>query len=312
MSCFNSDTWLAEAIESVLCQSFDDFEFVIVDDGSTDKSKDIIAKYAKVDERILTIPKKNSGLADSLNVGLQQARGEWIARIDSDDLCEPERFADQLAFVDQHPKTALLGSGTTIMDAQGSQEHVYLYPTRHRVLVRHLLLSQSFFPHSSALYRRDLAIEIRGYRSFFVRSQDFDLWLRLSMIGKMAALRKPLVKIRRHDGQISNDQSGFRQYLYSRAALVSYYSKLCGIQDPVEDCPVELTEWLAKTVSDNQMFDTFRGSDRIKRILGAENTPFLRRIGEVGIVDPIRALLDLYSRRRQGRVLSNKWVAKIK
>src|SRR2546430_2514522 len=99
MSCYNATRWLHEAIHSVLVQTHDKFELILVDDGSTDETWNIIQSYRDRDQRIVAISKKNTGLADSLNVGIARAKGAWIARLDADDLCEPTRLEEQLDFV---------------------------------------------------------------------------------------------------------------------------------------------------------------------------------------------------------------------
>jgi len=95
MSCYNAERWLDEAVRSVLNQTFDNFEFIIIDDGSVDGTLSLVRRYASTDSRIIVVAKQNTGLSDSLNVGVQMARGKWIARLDADDLCE--RYATQRA-----------------------------------------------------------------------------------------------------------------------------------------------------------------------------------------------------------------------
>ena len=119
MSCYNASRWLHEAIDSVLTQTFENFEFVLVDDGSTDDTWNIIQSYRDRDERIVPISKKNTGLPDSLNVGIAKARGAWIARLDADDVCEPTRLEEQVKFVSKHPEVVLLGTGCVEIDEQG-------------------------------------------------------------------------------------------------------------------------------------------------------------------------------------------------
>ena len=99
MSCYNASCWLHEAIASVLKQTFENFEFILVDDGSTDDTWDIIQAYRDRDQRIVAIKKSNTGLTDSLNVGIAHARGAWIARLDADDRCEAGRLAEQVRFI---------------------------------------------------------------------------------------------------------------------------------------------------------------------------------------------------------------------
>ena len=125
MSCFNAARWLEESINSVLKQSYTDFEFIIVDDGSTDNTLDIIYRFAATDSRIVVITKSNSGLSDSLNVGLKIAKGEWIARLDADDVCEPTRLEKQAELAFANSNLVFIGTGLTIIDDTGNKVIIY-------------------------------------------------------------------------------------------------------------------------------------------------------------------------------------------
>lgn len=244
LSCYNGARWIKEAINSVLSQTFEDFEFIIVDDGSTDSSAEIINRYAVQDARIIVIEKSNTGLADSLNVGIQHARGEWIARLDADDICELERLKKQLATARGNPSLVFIGSGLLEIDANGNAVKTYRYPSRHALLVQNLSTARKFPPHSSAFYRTDVVRSIGGYRPRIKRSQDRDLWLRLSEVGQLTAIDEPLVRIRKHSCQISHDESGRRQIIDSRVAIISYWLRRHGFSDPV--------------AADNEVFEAFR------------------------------------------------------
>lgn len=246
MSVYNSERWLAESISSVLGQTYRDFEFVIVNDGSTDGSLQIIQSFASLDRRVRVIRKTNSGLADSLNHGIAHAKGTWIARIDADDICEPQRLELQLEFARSHPSLVLLGSGLLEIDEDGHARGTYRYPAKHSGLVSYLKGKRRFFPHSSAFFRRASFHRVGGYRPRIKRAQDYDLWLRLSEVGEIACLRPALICIRRHGGQISHDEGGRRQILDSRVALASYILRQIGVPDPVAD-----------TASENE-FEAFR------------------------------------------------------
>ncbi|MHB8130909.1 MAG: glycosyltransferase family 2 protein, partial [Mobilitalea sp.] len=111
MSCYNASRWLSEAVDSILRQTFENFEFILIDDGSTDNTWEIIQKYRAQDKRIIALLKKNTGLADSLNIGLNEAKGEWVARLDADDISLPERLFEQFKFVQKNNKVGLLGAG---------------------------------------------------------------------------------------------------------------------------------------------------------------------------------------------------------
>ena len=259
MSCYNASRWLHEAIESVLCQTFGNFEFILVDDGSTDETWDIIRVYRDRDQRIVPIRKENTGLQDSLNVGIAHARAEWIARLDADDLCEPDRLAEQLRFVRNHPEVVLLGTGFVEIDAQGRFIKKHLYPSGHRELLCHLERMQRFFPHSSAFYRVDEVKKTGGYNSRFRRAEDWYLWIKLASRGKIACLPKPLVRIRKHSSQISLENNGRRQVYDGEAATVCYYLKKAGCEDPSVGTSTDkwntFLTWLENRIDESGTFE---------------------------------------------------------
>lgn len=234
LSCYNGERWLAEAIESVLGQTFKDFEFVIVDDGSKDSSAELIREFADRDSRIVVISKSNTGLADSLNVGIQRSRGEWIARIDADDICEPRRLELQIAKAREDSRLVFVGAGLLEIDESGRPRKAYRYPCSHGALVRNLVTARRFPPHSSAFFRASAVRSIGGYRARIWRAEDRDLWLRLAEKGRMAALEAPLVRVRKHAAQISHDEFGRRQRIDSTIAIASAWLRRHGIDDPVD------------------------------------------------------------------------------
>jgi glycosyltransferase involved in cell wall biosynthesis len=248
MSVFNGERWLTEAIKSVLDQTFTDFEFLIVNDGSTDGSIKIINKFADQDCRIRILDKSNTGLGDSLNYGIERACGEWVARIDADDLCEPQRLAKQIEVVRADKDLVLVGTGLTLIDQHGLAGKAYQYPVRHKHLVKQLAGGGPFFAHSSAMYKTKVARELRGYRNQLSRAEDHDLWLRLSERGKIGCVRDSLVYIRKHGDQISHYESGRRQVVDSHIGRMTYLSRqihnkdlLDGMSDSTFD---ELSKWV--------------------------------------------------------------------
>ncbi|MDB0074078.1 glycosyltransferase [Planktomarina temperata] len=260
LSCYNGARWLDEAINSVLSQTFGNFEFIIVDDGSTDNSPEIIKRYAEQDSRIVVIAKSNSGLADSLNVGIRQARGEWIARLDADDICEPSRLEIQLAKARQNPALVFIGSGLLVIDENGNMLKTYRYPDCHALLVRNLYTANKFPPHSSAFYRTNVVRSIGGYRPRIRRAQDRDLWLRLSEVGQLTAMDEPLVRVRKHSDQISHDESGRRQKIDSRVAMISYLLRRHGFPDPVaedDDVFKSFRAWVVHQLEQERSFEFF-------------------------------------------------------
>lgn len=259
MSCHNADRWLREAIDSVLAQTFEDYEFMIVDDGSTDETWKIIQSYRDRDERIVAISKNNTGLADSLNVGIAHARGKWIARLDADDLCETKRLEEQMNFVRKHADVILLGTGFLEIDENSRVIKRHIYPTNHQVLLRHLERLQRFFPHSSAFYRSDTARQVGGYNKRFHRAQDRRLWLEMSMRGQIACLPIPLVRNRKHTAQISNDDRGRRQLFYGSLATICHFMQKAGYKDPSvngsENEWNEFLSWVEKRIQESGVFE---------------------------------------------------------
>jgi glycosyltransferase involved in cell wall biosynthesis len=259
MSCYNASRWLHLAINSVLCQTFENIEFILVDDGSTDGTWNIIQACRDMDQRIVAIRKENTGLSDSLNVGIANARGAWIARLDADDLCEPDRIAGQFSFVQNHPDVVLLGTGFIEIDEQGRDIKKHLYPSGHRELVRNLELLQRFFPHSSAFFRRRIAEDSGLYNTLFRRSQDWDLWLRLAGQGRITCLNNCLVRVRMHSGQISNSSAEKPQLVYGTASSICHFLRIHGCPDPSgvsdEAAWKGFLEWIERRMIEERMFD---------------------------------------------------------
>lgn len=232
MSCFNSSRWLPEAINSVLCQTFENFELILVDDGSTDSTPDILQEFQRKDDRIIVETKLHSGLPDSLNIGITMAHGDWIARLDADDMCEPTRISRQLEYVKQHPAAVLVGCGFTEIDQNGRKLISHRYPASHKALLSRLVTSRGFFPHSSAFFKKSSALAVGRYNIAFKQSEDRDFWLRMVAQGKFGCLTDRLVKVRKHDDQMSHDTTIMPQFVYGSAAAACYLLRELGRADP--------------------------------------------------------------------------------
>jgi len=235
MPCYNGSRWISEAIESVLNQTFSDFEFIAVDDGSSDDTLDVLHLYRSTDNRMKVFAKQNTGCSDTLNYGISKATGDWIARIDQDDVCEPSRLLDQMLFLDESPDVVLLGSAFTEIDNCGIKGKTHVYPADHNGLLRRLKVLKGFFPHSSAIYRRDLVLKIGGYNVRLDKADDWWLWTHFASHGKIASLKKPLVKVRKHELQRSHEGSGRPQILHAVAGSVCYYLRnIAGVDPSIE------------------------------------------------------------------------------
>jgi len=258
MSVYNGESWLEESIRSILAQTFTDFEFIIVNDGSTDKSISILHDLAAKDSRIRLFSKSNTGLTDSLNFGIERARGEWIARIDADDISFPERLEIQYKLAKSDPDIVLVGGGLTKIDMQGQEIKTYSYPISHVKLVNNLKKGSRFFAHSCAFIKTFSIREIGGYRMRLKRAQDLDLWLRLSQTGKIAAVDKTIIKLRVHPQQISHDEGGRRQKIDAFVARISFVLIKQKETDPVSAPELEFQKfrlWLVSKLESDGYFE---------------------------------------------------------
>ncbi|RZK26932.1 MAG: glycosyltransferase [Flavobacterium sp.] len=180
MPVYNAEDYLAQSIESILTQSCSNFEFLIIDDGSTDNSLGIINEYAQRDSRIVVLENKvNIGLAKSLNKGVGIAKGSYIARQDADDLSAPHRLDAQLSYALSHPEVDLIGSNSFVIDING--EIVCQVDSYSKITDRWqgLLMRKAIFPHGSAFIKKSKLVEVGLYDERFFYSQDGELWLRL-------------------------------------------------------------------------------------------------------------------------------------
>jgi hypothetical protein len=201
MPVYNGSTYLAEAIESILNQSFGDWELLAVDDGSADGSLDVLERYAASDSRVRVLSNEiNQGVSATLNHGGREARGTYLAIAHADDVCLPDRLARQTAFLDGHPAVVAVGGATILVDESGREVTTTWFPTRSRSIQK-TLSRHNCFAHSAVTMRRAALLEVGGYRFDFV--EDYDLWLRLSERYELANLPEPVIRYRLHPEQIT-------------------------------------------------------------------------------------------------------------
>lgn len=197
MSVYNGKRYLREAVESILNQTFTDFEFLIVDDGSTDSTWVILTEYADGDQRVrLFKNEENIGLTKSLNKGLKLAKGEYIARHDADDVSLPNRFKLQTRFLDEHLEVGAIGSFAEVINEQGISLGQSQVPIEHESIQAYLLVNNCLY-HSSLMARRSLVETLGGYNEELRYAQDYDLWWRLSKLARLANLPNKLILVRR-------------------------------------------------------------------------------------------------------------------
>ena len=201
MAVYNGERYVREAVDSILNQTFTDLEFIIVDDGSTDRTDRILNTYD--DPRIVRVRnEENIGLTRCLNKGLTLARGRYIARQDADDVSVPERLQMQVDFLDGHPEVALVGTSKIEIDDQGNSIKFGRVSCDDAALRRCLPRVNSFV-HGSVLLRRGALKQVGGYRPIFSCTQDYDLWIRIAERYRVANLEQGLYAWRCHHGSIS-------------------------------------------------------------------------------------------------------------
>jgi glycosyltransferase involved in cell wall biosynthesis len=200
-SVYNGEKHLREGVDSILHQSFRDFEFIIVDDGSTDRTWKILTSYD--DPRIILLRnEQNLGLTRSLNKALPRSTGEYIARMDADDVSLPDRLDKQVEFLDANEDVGLVSCSFVEIDDEGRHISIQRLPTRNCDLQQRLLTSNCFC-HGAAMFRRECLSSVGAYRAEFEFAQDYDLWLRISESYKVANLEQPLYQWRAGGGAVS-------------------------------------------------------------------------------------------------------------
>lgn len=216
MPVYNAEKYLREAVESILGQTFKDFEFLIIDDGSADNSLQIIRSYR--DPRIqLIVHKKNKKLIATLNEGIQKARAPLVARMDADDVSALCRLEYQVQFMEVHPEVVLVGSDIELIDPEG---RLVLYEPAFTddSTIRLAMTTTNAFAHGSVMFRRSSVLRVGGYSRQAYLVEDYDLWVRLSRVGKVANLPEPLYQWRLNPVGESHSKSQQQQAAAARVA----------------------------------------------------------------------------------------------
>ena len=264
---YNCEQYIFETIQSVLNQTFTDFELLIVDDCSTDKTVAIIKEFD--DDRIqLTLKEKNTGYTDSLNYAISIAKGQYIARMDGDDICVSTRFEKQVAFLDANPNIILCGSAIQIIGTNTVLRH----PSNHEAIKVKLCLGTSFY-HPSVMGRVEV-FQANLYDKKYEPAEDYDLWTRLAFQGELANLEEVLLLYRVHDNQVSNERKTTQEAhslwcklnMFSLFEIKSYFNLdeinlVVGRKQPISFQECEkiqfITAFLIQKNKELQVFDLF-------------------------------------------------------
>lgn len=269
MPVYNGQTYLHEAIESILNQTFTDFEFIIINDGSTDETVTILKTYT--DSRIVLVQNdKNSGLIASLNKGIALAKSELIARMDADDIALPDRLANQFNYLKQHPHCKVIGGD------HNNLHHGKITKVSNRYTsgqLKSILLFATCFIHPSVLFKKT---EFTFYNSEFLHVEDYELWTRLALQSELGHCEQPLIIYRSHSNQIS--QLNKAKQLESSARIRENYLKSLGFQFTEKELQthnlignnafiknesvlIDIENWLKSLVKQNEKINTIPIND---------------------------------------------------
>lgn len=204
MPAYNVEKYIAEAIESILQQSFSDFKLLIINDGSTDNTEQIIRSFK--DERIILINQLHRGIASALNNGLSKADSGYIARFDADDICFPTRLQEQVTFLDTHSDYILVGSDAEYISEEG--EHLFYFKCIGHAYeqISQRIYTCCPFIHSSVMYRKDPVINAGGYSLHAHNFEDYFLWIQIKKYGKFYNIPHQLIKVRFNPISVTIDE----------------------------------------------------------------------------------------------------------
>jgi len=233
MSVYNGRPFLKTAVESILDQTFTDFEFILIDDGSSDGSTELLREYAEQDDRIRLFEQQNVGVTSSLNRGLREVRGEYIARMDADDVCHPERLEKQVAYLEHHQTYVAVGGQALLINEEGEpircsgaspgsdgKGRMKGLKQDHRSIENELLDGGWPLLQPAVTMRREAVEDVGGYDERFEQNQDHDLFLKLAEVGRLSNLSSTVLKYRRHSEQATAQQSGRNFAAKYRKAII--------------------------------------------------------------------------------------------
>ena len=232
MCVCNGETFLGEAVESILNQTFADFEFIIIDDGSTDKTPEILSGYARGDRRVRVFAQQNTGRSEALNRGIELANADLIARMDADDVSLPQRLGEQYEFVRRHSEVGLLGGDIQLITPDSRNLGPWFAIAHGDVEIRRELARSCQFIHPTVMMRKSVVLAAGGFRRAFSKAEDYDLFLRMAEHTQMANLEQTVLLYRIHGGQASTREIA-RAAQCCLAARAAAAARGRGLPDPL-------------------------------------------------------------------------------
>ena len=194
MAAYNAESYLLETLESILAQTYYNFEFLIINDGSEDKTLSILKRYEGKDSRVRVITIENRGLVKSLNTGLNEAKGKYIARIDADDVAFPNRIERQVFFLQENPEIVCVGSYYEVIDERSQALTILDAPVDDTTIQEKLIEGHTVICHPTVMMDRETVLSVGGYIAQFFLVEDLDLWICLGEVGKLANIPEALTQ----------------------------------------------------------------------------------------------------------------------
>ncbi len=302
MSVYNDEKYLKKSIDSILNQTFKDFEFIIINDGSTDNTLGILKMYSDPRIKLITNPEQ-IGLSKSLNKGSHLAKGQYIARQDSNDISSSERLEKQVNFLEAKPECGLVGSWSYIMDENDKIIDKLTLLTEHNDIVT-MLLTENQFVHSSVMFRKDCTDKVGGYNEKLKYAQDYDLWLRISEHYNVANIAEFLQywRYERHGISVNNRQEQ-RRYAFlirdkflQRAAKKQKWQWI--IENSYRKTHDSILKKYLKEIIYRRLIESIRGKDQAN-IANIKITAIISAFNEEDIIghvlsDYIRQGIEVY------------------
>ena len=297
---YNGLPFLREAVESILGQTFSDFELLVIDDGSTDGSTAYLEALA--DPRLRLFRRAHTGLIPGLNFGLAEARTDLIARMDADDVARPERLQRQWEYMNHHPEVVLLGTRVQVIDGIGRLLGPEAdLPIGHPDIVARFTQPRKMNPlvHPSVMFRREAALRCGGYRDDFPVAEDSDLWRRMARIGRLHILAEPLLLLRKHGGNVTRTKALQSLESMLRISVSHRIWDRTGV-DILTSRP-ELwsaaKERIACLMAELRLAEALEGRRLLKGIRGADGRAGPRTLGKLLRRPVLLTGLGLYRRR---------------
>ncbi|MCS3668067.1 glycosyltransferase involved in cell wall biosynthesis [Salinibacter ruber] len=219
MAVYNGRPYLKEAVQSILDQTLGDFEFIIINDGSTDGTEGVLDRFVDRDDRVRLVHQENRGLIESLNRGLDMARGKYVARMDADDIAHPDRLQAQVRFLEANPDVGVLGTQVERIDDSGQTDGKWKFPTDPDQVAWRLLFGTCLC-HPSVMMRAALIQDLGGYAAWATHGEDYELWTRALLESRLANLPGTLLKYRRHEETVSEQNREIQFETVGRAASI--------------------------------------------------------------------------------------------